>query len=81
VTRGRGLARACPGKPRGAAARARLTSLRAGRHPVTGEYLAADGLRLPGFGPAAEAEAVTRGVERWSALLALVRAREMAADA
>ena len=76
--RGKGLARACPGRPRNKWAAERLRDLQAGTHPVSGRRLCTERSALVAERPITDqvyAEAVTRGQVRREALLDRVRKR------
>ena len=76
--RGRGLARACPGRPRNKWAAERLRDLRTGIHPVSGRKLVeerATSLVDRSVADLAYVDAVTRGRVRWEALRDRVRKR------
>ena len=76
--RGKGLARACPGRPRNKWAAERLRDLQSGVHPVSSRRLANEEQSIRVEKPIADqeyAEAVTRGRVRWEALRDKVRKR------
>ena len=76
--RGKGLARACPGRPRNKWAAERLRDLQSGIHPVSGRRLASQEQLVRVQEPITDhayAEAVTRGQKRWEALRDKVRKR------
>ena len=75
TTRGRGIARACLGRPADSSAAARLAALRAGRHPVTGVALV-DDVVVATVHEGLVQSAIAAGQARWAGLLARVRARE-----
>ena len=81
--RGKGLARACPGRPRNKWAAQRRTELRAGIHPTTARWLDTGRASADTIGPESDkavADAVHRGQVRRRGLLDRLRKRARGGD-